>query len=102
MELLVKRILNYQSNIEQKNKAAGRHHLPQLQTMTKVQQSRKRDIGTKTDIRSMQQSREPRNKPMHLWSINLQRKRQKYTVKKRPSISSVSDAEKIGQLRVKE
>ena len=88
--------------LSKKNRAEGRYQLPRLQTMTKVQQSRKRFIGTKTDIRSMQQNREPRNKPIRLWSISLQWKRQRYTVTKRPSISSVSDAEKTGQLPVKE
>ena len=31
---------------------------------------------------SMEQNREPRNKPIHLWSINLQQRRQEYTMGK--------------------
>ena len=38
---------------------------------TKLQSSKQHGIGTKTDIRSLEQTREPRNKPTHLWSINL-------------------------------
>ena len=36
--------------------------------------------------RSLEPNRAPRNKPMHLWSINLQQRRQKYTVEKRQSL----------------
>ena len=36
--------------------------------------------------RSMEQTRKPRNKPTHLQSINLQQRRQGYTVEKRQSI----------------
>ena len=34
----------------------------------------------------MEQDREPRNRPMHIWSINLQQKGQEYTVGKRQSL----------------
>ena len=30
--------------------------------------------------RSMEQNREPRNKPVYIWSINLQQRSQEYTV----------------------
>ena len=36
--------------------------------------------------RSMEQNREPRNKLMLIWSINLQQKRQGYTMDKRQSL----------------
>ena len=39
--------------------------------------------------RPMEQNREPRNKPMHLWSINLGQKRQEYTMEKRQSLQQV-------------
>ena len=48
----------------------------------------------------MEQNREPRNKPTHLCSINLQQRRQEYTMEKR--ISSPSGGGKTGQLHVKE
>ena len=49
---------------------------------------------------SIEQNREPRNKPTYLWSINLQQRRQGYTMGKR--VSSISGAGKTAQLRVKE
>ena len=32
---------------------------------------------------SMEQDRDPRNKPMHVWSVNLWQSRQEYTMEKR-------------------
>ena len=48
----------------------------------------------------MEQNREPKSKLMHLWSINLQQKRQEYAMEKR--IFSKSGAVKTGQPYVKE
>ena len=39
--------------------------------------------------RSMEQNREPRNKPMHIWSINLQKRRQEYTMEKVQSLQQM-------------
>ena len=36
--------------------------------------------------RSMEQNRELRNKPRHLWSINLQQSRQEYTMRERQTV----------------
>ena len=36
--------------------------------------------------RSVEQDRKPRNKPMHLWSINQQQRRQEYPMDKRQSL----------------
>ena len=36
--------------------------------------------------RLMEQDRKPRNKPTHLWSINLWQRRQEYTMEKRQSL----------------
>ena len=36
--------------------------------------------------KTMEQNRELRKKPMHLWSINLQQSRQEYTMGKRQSL----------------
>ena len=47
---------------------------------------------------SMEQHREPRNKPTRLLSINLQQRRQEHKMGKRDS--SASGARKIGQLHV--
>ena len=59
-------------------------------------------LAQKQTYRSMEKHREPRNKPTHLWSINLRQRRQEYTMEKRQLISSISGAGKIGQLHVKE
>ena len=49
----------------------------------------------------MEQNREPRNEPTPIWAINLQQRRQEYTVGKRqpPSINGVG---KTGSLYAKE
>ena len=43
-------------------------------------------MAQKQTHRSMEQNRELRNKPMHLWSTNRQQRRQKYTMEKRQSL----------------
>ena len=43
-------------------------------------------LAQKQIHRSIKQDREPRNKPKHLWSINLQQRRQEYTMEKRQSL----------------
>ena len=40
----------------------------------------------KQKYRSMDQNRELRSKPTHLWSINLQQRRQDYTMEERQSL----------------
>ena len=52
----------------------------------KLQPSKQYGTSTKTEIQSKEQDRNPRNKPMHLQSINLQQRRQEYTMKKRQSL----------------
>ena len=49
----------------------------------------------------MEENKEPRNKLMHLWSINPQQKRQEYTMEKK-TVFSISGAGKTGQLHVKD
>ena len=44
-----------------------------------------------------QEDRKVRNKFMHLWSINLQQRREDYTMEKR--VSSINGAGKTGQLK---
>ena len=43
-------------------------------------------LGQKQTHRSMEQDKEPRNKPTHLWSINLEQKRKEYVVDKKQSL----------------
>ena len=40
----------------------------------------------KQKYRPMEQDRKPRDKPTHLWSSNLQQRRQEYTMEKRQSL----------------
>ena len=42
-------------------------------------------VAQKQKNRSVEQDRKPRNKHMHLWSINLWQRRQEYTMEKRQS-----------------
>ena len=37
--------------------------------------------------RSMEQNKEPRDKPLHIWSIDFQQKSQEYTLQKGKSIN---------------
>ena len=37
---------------------------------------------------SMEQNREPRNKPIHLWLVTLQQMRQEYTMRKNSLFAS--------------
>ena len=54
-------------------------------------------LSQKQTYGSMEQDREPRNKPTHLQSIDLQQGRQEYTMGK---VSSVSGIGKVGQLHI--
>ena len=44
-----------------------------------------------------EQNREPRNKPIHLRSINLRQRRQEYTMEKRQSLQQVVLGKLVGQ-----
>ena len=46
----------------------------------KLQSSRQYGTGTKQKYRPMEQDREPRDKPMHLWVPYFWRRRQEYTI----------------------
>ena len=56
-------------------------------------------LTQKQTYRSMEQNREPRTKPIHQWSINLQQRRQEYIMDKRQS-PSTSGAGNAAQLHV--
>ena len=61
---------NSQSNPE-KEKWNWRNQALQLQTILQSYSNQK-SMAQKQKYRSMEQDRKPINKPMHLWSINLQ------------------------------
>ena len=58
------------------------------------------EMAQKQTQRLMEQNREPRNKPKHVWSHNLQR-RKEYT-NGEMTVFSVSGVGKAGQLQGKE
>ena len=64
-------------------KKSRRHNSPRLHTV--LQSYYNEDsvvLVPKQTHRPMEQNREPRNKPRHLWSINLQQRRQEYKMGK--------------------
>ena len=58
-------------------------------------------LAQKQTHRSMEHNRKPRNKPTHLWSINLRQRRQEYTMEKK-TVPSTNGVGKTGQLHIKE
>ena len=74
---------NGQSNPEE-TEQSWRDNPSRLQTIPQSYSNQNTMVVTqKQTYRSMEQNREPRNKPTHLWSINLRQRRQEYTVEKR-------------------
>ena len=85
------------SNLEKEQ--SWRQSPPRLQTILQSYSNQNSMVlAQKQTYGSMEQNREPRNKPTHLWSINLQQRRQEYTMEKR--VSSASGVGKAGQLHV--
>ena len=88
---------NCQSNPEEQ-KPRRRHHSPRLQV---ILQSHSPQDGVvrvpKQTYRPMEQNREHRKKPKHLWSINLGQKRQEHKMGKK-IVFSASISGKPGRL----
>ena len=62
---------NSQSNLEKENQSR-RHHNPGLQAV--LQSCNHQDtmvLGQKQTLRSMEQNREPGNRPTNIWPTNL-------------------------------
>ena len=77
---------NSQSHLE-KEKRSWRNEAPWLQTILQsYSHQNSMVLAQKQKYKSMEQDRKPRNKPMHLWSINLWQRRQEYTMEKRQSL----------------
>ena len=75
-----------QSNLDKKEQS-WRYHSSRLQTILQTYSNQNSMVlAQKQTHRSMEQIREPRNKPPHLWSINIQQRRQEYTMEKRQSV----------------
>ena len=80
---------NCQSNPEEKEQS-WRHNPSRLQTILQNYSNQNSVVlGQKQAYGSMEQKREPRNKPTHLQSITLQQRRQEYTMEKRQSLQQV-------------
>ena len=80
---------NCQSKYEEKEQS-WRHNPHRLQTILQSYSNQNSMVlAQKQTYGSMEQNREPRNKPTHLWSINLQQRRQEYKMEKRQSLQQV-------------
>ena len=74
---------NSQNKLE-KEKQSWRNQLLWLQTILQSYSNQNSMVlAPKQKYRSMEQDLKPRNKPMHLWPINIQQRRQEYTMEKR-------------------
>ena len=74
---------------EEKEQSRG-HNSHRLQTILQSSSNQNSMVlAQKQTYESIEQNREPRNKPTHLLSINLQQRRQKYTMEKRQSLQQV-------------
>ena len=86
--------LNSQSNLE-KEKGSWRNEPSWLQTI--LQSYSNQDsmvLAQKQKYRSVEKDRKPRNKPMHLWPINIWQRRQDYTILERQYLQQIV----LGQL----
>ena len=73
--------------ILRKKEQSWRYHTLWLQTILQSHSNQNSMVLAQEQThRSMEQNREPRNKPTHLRSINLQQRRQEYTMEKRLSL----------------
>ena len=64
---------------------------------TRPQKSKQNSTSTKIDTQISRQDREPGNKPVHIWSIDLLQLRQECTMRKK-----ILNVGTTGQLHVKE
>ena len=71
--------------LKKKNKAEG-IMLPDFRLHYKITVTKTAWYWHKNIYGSMKQNREPPNKSTHLWSIHLQQRRQKYTIRKKQSL----------------
>ena len=77
---------NSQSSLEGK-KRRWRNQTPWLQTILQSYSNQDNMVlAQKQKHRSMEQDRNPRGKPTHIWSTNLWQRKQGYTMEKRQSL----------------
>ena len=78
------KIPNSQSNLEREEQS-GKHHASWFQTILQSYSNQNNMVLAKKHThRSVEQ--QPRNKPMHMWSINSQQRGQEYTTGKGQSL----------------
>ena len=88
--MATKKILNSQSNLEKKKMELEESDFLTSNYTTKLLSSKHCDPGTKIEIYiPMEQNRKPRSEATHLWSINLQQRRQDYIMEGRPSFQKM-------------
>ena len=73
------------NNLEEEEQSC-RYNSPRFQTILHSYSNLKSMVLAQNRHRDQWSNTEPRNKPMHLWSINLQ---QKYTLEKRQTLQEV-------------
>ena len=77
---------NSQNNLK-KEEQSWRYHTPWFQTIIQSYSNQNSMVlAQKQTCRLMEQNRDPRNKPTHLWLVNLQQRREEYTMEKRQSL----------------
>ena len=80
---------NRQSNPEKQKPSRG-HNSPRPQAILQSHSHQNSVVlVSKQTDRPMEQNRELRNKPRHLWLINIQQRRQEYKMGKRQSFQPV-------------
>ena len=92
--------LNCQSKLEKEQ--SWRYHAHRLQTILQSYSNQNSKVlAQRQSYRSMKQNREPRNKPTHLWWVNLSMTKEARMHNREKIISSMSGAGKTGQLHTK-
>ena len=87
--LLTQKTLNSQSNLE-KERWTWRNQPPWLQTIPQSYSNQdSMALAQKQKHSSMEQDRNVRDKPMHLWALYLWPKRQEYIMEKRQPLQKV-------------
>ena len=83
------KIQNCQSNPEEKEQS-WRHNPPRLQTILQSYSNQNSVVlALKQTYGSVEQNREPRNKPTYLRLTSVQQRRQEYKMEKRQSLQQV-------------